>query len=36
MIAKTRLSNGVEIPMIGLGVYDMYNEEAINRRRHSH
>ena len=28
--AKTTLSNGVEIPMIGLGVYDMYNEEAEN------
>jgi diketogulonate reductase-like aldo/keto reductase len=27
--AKTTLSNGVEIPMIGLGVYDMYNEEAV-------
>ncbi|MGL6269159.1 MAG: aldo/keto reductase, partial [Chitinophagaceae bacterium] len=27
---KTTLSNGVDIPMIGLGVYGMYNEEAIN------
>lgn len=26
---KTTLSNGVDIPMIGLGVYGMYNEEAI-------
>ena len=30
MIAKTRLSNGVDIPMIGLGVYAMYEQEAIN------
>ena len=28
--AKRTLSNGVEIPMIGLGVYDMYNDEAEN------
>jgi len=26
--AYTKLSNGLEMPMIGLGVYDMYNQEA--------
>ena len=30
MISKTTLSNGVDIPMIGLGVYAMYEQEAIN------
>ncbi|MBS1668497.1 MAG: aldo/keto reductase [Bacteroidetes bacterium] len=26
--AYTKLSNGIEMPMMGLGVYDMYNQEA--------
>lgn len=26
----TRLNNGIEMPLLGLGVYDMHNEEAVN------
>jgi len=26
----TKLNNGIEMPLLGLGVYDMYGEEAVN------
>ncbi len=30
---KTTLNNGIEMPLLGLGVYDMYNSEAENAIR---
>jgi diketogulonate reductase-like aldo/keto reductase len=32
---KTTLNNGVEMPMLGLGVYDMHNDEAISAVDHA-
>jgi methylglyoxal/glyoxal reductase len=32
---KTTLNNGIEMPMLGLGVYDMYNDEAIHAVEHA-
>ena len=26
----TKLNNGLEMPLLGLGVYDMHGEEAVN------
>ncbi|HLO79747.1 MAG TPA: aldo/keto reductase [Chitinophagaceae bacterium] len=32
---NTTLNNGIEMPMLGLGVYDMHNDEAINAVEHA-
>lgn len=32
---NTRLNNNIEMPLLGLGVYDMHNDEAVNAVEHA-